>query len=80
MLSGYNCVKIKTCILSVMLVWVLDRVGLSFIEVFIECIFISIAFLQSIQEVPYAVTRQVKNEKVALTFSTFKKENQTNKK
>lgn len=70
----------KTCILSVMLVWVLDRVGLSFIEVFIECILCSIAFLQSMQEVPYAVTRQVKNEKVAMTFSTLKKENQTNKK
>lgn len=31
------------------------------------------------QEIPYAVTRQVKNEKVAVTFSTLKKQNQTNK-
>lgn len=33
----------------------------------------SIAFLQSMQEVPYAVIRLVKNERVTVTFSTLKK-------
>lgn len=51
---------------------------LSFIEAFIESLN-NIAFLQSMQEVPYSVSRLIKNEKVAVTFSTLqkKKKNQS---
>lgn len=58
-------------VVVVLYMW-LDIVDLNFIEAFIESLN-NIAFLQSMQEVPYSVSRLIKNEKVAVTFRTLQK-------